>query len=145
MNPFMPRLLAWLMLTTGLSPVVLAFNDGAPIARDTNQICIDTTQRLLLREDTMAITAGFISKTADGNFLIPGYCYPNAGIYYNMPHLVKCTPAGSVLWSKRYDNVSSFPSQWMTASRVLELQNGDLLMTGEIGVPGTDDRRELAV
>jgi hypothetical protein len=30
-------------------------------------------------------------------------------------------------------------------SRIKELNNGDLLMTGGIGVPGTDDRRELAV
>jgi hypothetical protein len=50
---------------------------------DTPFICSDTSQRLLFHEDTIAITANFIIKTNDGNFLIPGLC-PNNGIYYKM-------------------------------------------------------------
>ena len=83
--------------------------------------------------------------TSDGDFLIPGYYYPNDGVYYKMPYLIKCTARGSIVWSKSYPSRGSYPSSWFTASRIKELHNGDLLMVGEIGVPGTDDRRELAV
>jgi len=112
---------------------------------DTTSICADTSLRLLLQEDTLAVAAGSISRTTNGSILIPGFYYPDNGIFYNMPYLLKCNPAGEILWSRKYDNTGSFPSLWMTATRIKELTNGDLLMTGQIGVPGTDDRRELAV
>jgi gliding motility-associated-like protein len=112
---------------------------------DTSIICVDTTNRLLLHEDTLAVSASSIAETAQGDILIPGFCYPDAAFVYNSPYLIKCTPEGSLIWSRRYDNAGSFPSSWWTATRILELHNGDLLMTGQIGVPGTDDRRELAV
>ena len=108
-------------------------------------ICLDTTQRLLLREDTLAVNAGFITGTRDGNFLIPGYFYPNRGMFYNMPYLIKSTPGGDILWSKRYYSSGAYPGNWFAAGRIKELNNGDMLMTGQIGVPGTDNRRELAV
>ena len=112
---------------------------------DTSIVCTDTTLHLLLIEDTLAITAGHITKTRDGNILIPAYCHPDKGFYYTLPYLIKCTPAGKVVWSNRYTNTGSFPSNWISAYSVAELNNGDLLLTGQIGVPGTDDRRELAV
>jgi gliding motility-associated-like protein len=108
-------------------------------------ICLNITQHLLFNEDTVAVTARYISKTRDGSFLIPGYYYPNNGVYYFMPYLIKSTPEGNILWTKRYFSLGIYPSKWFTATRIKELTNGDLLMTGQIVVPGTDDRRELAV
>jgi len=100
---------------------------------------------MLLHEDSAIVTAKFIAMTSDGNFLIPGYCYPNEGVYYKKPYLIKCTASGNILWTKSYPSRGVYPSSWFTASSIKELRNGDLLMVGEIGVPGTDDRRELAL
>src|SRR5215467_7204366 len=107
--------------------------------------CVDGTQRILLHEDTVIVTANFITKTRDGNFLIPGYYYAENGVYYNMPYLIKCSPSGTILWSRAYKSTGSFPSSWFTASKIKELANGELLMTGQIGIPATDDRRDLAI
>ena len=107
--------------------------------------CVDGTQRILIHEDSLIITANYIGKTRDGNFLIPGYYYGNNGIFYNMPYLIKCSPEGNIIWSKSYPSTGIFPSNWFTATKIKELVNGDLLMTGQIGIPGTDDRRDLAV
>ena len=116
-----------------------------PLSPDTPVICLMTNQHLLFHEDTSAVTSKFIFETTDGNFLIPGYYYPNNGINYFMPYLIKCTKEGKILWSKKYFSLGIYSSQWFTATRIRELANGNLLMTGQIGVPGTDDRRELAV
>ncbi len=126
-------------------PVLFLLLNEVPAYAQAPSICLDTTQRLLLHEDTIALNAGFISKTLDGNFLVPGYYYPNSGMFYNMPYLIKSTPGGTILWSKRYSSSGNYPSNFFTGARVKELNNGDLLMTGEIGVPGTDNRRELAL
>ncbi|MFI5156542.1 MAG: gliding motility-associated C-terminal domain-containing protein, partial [Chitinophagales bacterium] len=119
---------------TGTSPIPAGFSP-----------CVDGTQRILFHEDSLIITANYIGKTRDGNFLIPGYYYGNNGIFYNMPYLIKCSPDGNIIWSKSYPSTGIFPSNWFTATRIKELDNGDLLMTGQIGIPGTDDRRDLAV
>ncbi|PWT74934.1 MAG: hypothetical protein C5B59_09885 [Bacteroidetes bacterium] len=108
-------------------------------------VCVDTSRRLLLLEDSLAINANYITKTRDGNLLIPGYYYPDAGISHYTPYLIKCTPQGNILWSKQYVNAGNYPSKWWSATRIKELNDGDLLMTGQIGVPGTDDRRDLAI
>jgi gliding motility-associated-like protein len=123
----------------------LASIGPVPLAPDTPVICLNTTQHLLFHEDSSAVTAKFLAKTRDGNMLVPGYYYPNDGIYYFMPYLIKCTSEGNILWTKKYFSLGIYPSTWYTATRIKELANGDLLMTGQIVVPGTDDRRELAV
>jgi hypothetical protein len=146
MKQLLSTLLFSLLLVRGIS----MYGRGLPAVHalhfaDTGSICVDTSLHLLLQEDTLAVSAGSVAGTSDGNLLIPGYYYPDNGIFYNMPYLLKCTSGGSILWSRKFSNSGSFPSLWMTASRIKELRNGDLLMTGQIGVPGTDDRRELAV
>ncbi len=108
-------------------------------------VCLDSSQRLLFHEDSIAVNASYITKTSDGNYLIPGYYYPNRGYYYYMPYLIKSGSDGNILWSKRFYSLGTYSSQWYTATRIKELRNGDLLMTGQIGVPETDDRRELAI
>jgi gliding motility-associated-like protein len=121
-------------------------NDAAvSFLRTDSSTCADSLQHILLHEDSIIIAANFIAKASDGNFLVPGYYYPNRGVYYKMPYLIKCTAKGNILWSKSYPSRGTYPSSWFTATRISELHNGDLLMVGEIGVPGTDDRRELAV
>jgi gliding motility-associated-like protein len=142
----LPLLLGWALLYARLPSSKMPFSTCIKAEKtDTGFLCSDTSLRLQFQEDTLALSAGFISKTRDGNFLIPGYCYPDNGIFYNMPYLIKSSAEGNILWTKKYNNVGSFPSLWITAGRIQELANGDLLMTGQIGVPGTDDRRELAV
>ena len=129
--------------------VLFQLLNGIPVyaqpPADTPVVCLVANQHLLFQEDTTAVTAKFISATRDGNFLIPGYYYPNNGINYYMPYLIKCSKEGNILWSKRYNSLGIYSSQWYTATRIKELANGDLLMTGQIVVPGTDDRRELAL
>ena len=137
MNHLFSRLLIFLFLING--GISYAQSPTAPF------ICLDTSQRLLFREDTVAVVANFIAKTNDGNFLIPGYCYPDNAIAYYTPYLVKSTPEGNILWSKRYNSLGTYPSKWYSATKIKELKSGDLLMTGQIVVPGTDDRRELAI
>ena len=119
--------------------------NSLPLPTSSPILCTDTSLHLLLREDTLAVSAGVITPTRDGNLLIPGFYYPNGGSFFNMPYLIKCTPQGTILWSKKYPSTGGYPSNWFTATRIRELADGDLLMTGQIGVPGTDDRRELAV
>ena len=127
-------------LKPGLSKIEGAISS----LRTDSPFCIDNFQRQLLHEDSIIVSTKFIVKTSDGNFLVPGYYYPNGGIYYKMPYLIKCTPKGNILWSKSYPSRGTFPSNWYTGTRIKELHNGDLLMVGEIGIPGTDDRRDLA-
>ncbi|HEY1871924.1 MAG TPA: gliding motility-associated C-terminal domain-containing protein [Chitinophagaceae bacterium] len=115
------------------------------VANNDSVFCINNFQHLLLKEDSTIVNAKSITKTIDGNFLVPGFYYPNAGVYYKMPYLIKCTPKGNILWSKTYPSQGTYPSNWFTANVIKELHNGDLLMVGEIGIPATDDRRELAV
>ena len=107
--------------------------------------CLDTSLHLLLHEDSTIVAANFLAQTADGNFLVPGYYYSNTGVSYNMPYLIKCSPQGNIIWTKCYYSPGIYPSNWFSATRIRELSNGDLLMVGQIGVPATDDRRELAV
>src|ERR1051326_714081 len=155
------RLIGLLLLSHGISccaqvrldqRIIIPSNSNRKIIQSSSRMalvdspyCIDNSDRILLHEDSTIVTAKFIAVTRDGNFLIPGYCYPNAGVYYKTPYLIKCTPKGDILWSKSYPSRGIYPSSWFIASRIKELRNGDLLMVGEIGVPGTDDRRELAV
>src|SRR5579864_1624971 len=105
--PFATNTLARQNSTLPLSlPAGYVFPNNAalPAAFDTTIVCTDTTLHLLLTEDTLAITAGHIAKTRDGNILIPGYCHPDNGLKYTLPYLIKTTPAGNVLWTKRYTN-----------------------------------------
>ncbi len=135
-------------LIQNLLVLFLMLNSGGVYAQQgfgNPSVCLDTSQRLLFHEDTIAINASYIAKTGDGNYLIPGYYYPNRGFYYYMPYLIKSTSDGNILWSKRFYSLGTYSSQWYTATRIKELGNGDLLMTGQIGVPETDDRRELAI
>jgi gliding motility-associated-like protein len=146
MNLRIPRLLILLLLLNRTLAYAQPVS-GNPLPSPTNStiLCTDTSRHLLLQEDTLAVSAGAITQTRDGNLLIPGFYYPDRGLFYNMPYLIKCTPQGTILWSKKYPSTGGYPSNWFTATRIRELAGGDLLMTGQIGVPGTDDRRELAV
>ena len=135
-------------LIQNLLVLFLMLNSGGVYAQQgfgNPSVCLDTSQRLLFHEDTIAVNASYIAKTGDGNYLIPGYYYPNRGFYYYMPYLIKSNSDGNIQWSKRFYSLGTYSSQWYTATRIKELSNGDLLMTGQIGVPETDDRRELAI
>ena len=145
---FSTLLVLLLLLNASAAKARLTYGNESPLVHfypDTSIICVDTNGRLLLYEDTIAVNTNFITKTRDGNFLMPGYYYPDRGYYYSLPYLIKSTPEGNIVWTKRFSNPGTYSSSWITASRIKELNNGDLLMTGQIGIPGTDDRRELAI
>ena len=51
--------------------------------------CIDTSVRLIYRKDPLGFGNDYITKTRDGNVLIPGW-EVNAGGVGTYPHLIKC-------------------------------------------------------
>src|ERR1700730_6495215 len=107
--------------------------------------CQDTTKRLLIRNDTIAIYCGFIAKTKDGNFLIPAF-YELLTVSQIVPLLIKCAPDGTVIWCQSYYGVGIYPDNAANPYLVQELVNGDILMIGEMEIPETvNGREELAV
>jgi len=114
--------------------------------RSNSAPCLDTSKRLLLTEDSAWISNNPITKTADNNILIPGFEYSYKNEKYTMPHLIKCSPDGKVIWSKSYYNKGVYPSSYFNGYLSKELKNGDLLLIGQMFIPSdVNGRYEIAV
>jgi hypothetical protein len=61
-------------------------------------VCADTSMRLMYRKDSAWFAPDYITKTRDGNILIPGFDF-NTYAYETYAHLLKCTQQGDTLWS----------------------------------------------
>ncbi|MCW3108942.1 MAG: hypothetical protein JWQ09_3448 [Segetibacter sp.] len=113
--------------------------------RTSSQPCLDTSKRLLLREDTAWVSNDPITKTADNNILIPGFHYL-IGETATVPHLMKCSPDGKILWSKSYYKKGVYPSRYFNTYYAKELINGDIIFIGSMAIRmPVNGRDELGV
>ncbi|HEV7333261.1 MAG TPA: gliding motility-associated C-terminal domain-containing protein [Flavisolibacter sp.] len=102
-------------------------------ARQSSEICRDTSIRLLFQEDSAAVSTGWLAPTSDGNFLSPGsYADYTRSPYRFDGYLVKFTPQGDTVWTKRF--VGGYSNRLFGLYRALELQNKDILVLGEMSM-----------
>ncbi len=107
--------------------------------------CLDTSKRLLLREDTAWVSNDPISKTADNNILIPGFHYIKS-TFYTVPHLMKCSSSGKILWSKSYYNPAINSISYFNGYFAKELKNGDIIYIGAMAIRmPVNGREELSI
>src|SRR6185437_14137463 len=95
-------------------------------------VCIDTSLRLVYRKDSSWFANDNITKTKDGNILIPGWDY-NIYTREQDAHLVKCTQQGDTLWSISIQG--GYPNLSIDAYKAFELNDGSILLAGNIDVP----------
>ena len=94
--------------------------------------CQDTSQRLVYEKSGGVWFANdFITKTRDGNVLIPGFDYdPYSG--NTSAHLVKCTQQGDTLWSRSIERDSS--NRFMDVYKAFELNDNSILLAGNMDI-----------
>ena len=95
-------------------------------------VCADTSMRLVYRKDSLWFSNDYITKTRDGGILIPGFDF-NTYTYETSAHLVKCTQQGDTLWSISIQG--GYLNHFMDAYRAFELNDGSILLTGDMDVP----------
>ena len=93
--------------------------------------CIDTSVRLIYRKDPLGFGNDYITKTRDGNVLIPGW-EVNAGGVGTYPHLIKCTQYGDTLWS-RLIKCGDFNGS-NDVYKAFELTDNSILLVGDVFV-----------
>jgi len=113
-------------IQTSLAKIVPATPEGV-----TGAACVDTSVRLVYRKDPLGFCNDFITKTRDGNILIPGWEY-NPGSFGTSAHLIKCTQQGDTLWSKLIKCGDS--SMFNDVYRAFELNDGSILLAGNVSV-----------
>jgi gliding motility-associated-like protein len=94
--------------------------------------CIDTSMRLVFRKDSAWFTNDYITKTRDGNILIPGFDYNTYKREIN-GHLVKCTQQGDTLWSISIQG--GYPGYSLDVYKAFELNDGSILLAGGMDIP----------
>lgn len=101
--------------------------------RQSSENCRDTSIRLLFQEDSAWISTGWLAPTSDGNFLSPGSYSDETSFPYRYDgYLVKFTPKGDTVWTKRF--VGGYSNRGFSLYRALELQNKDILVLGEMSM-----------
>src|SRR5258705_8753480 len=91
-------------------------------------VCMDTSMRLVYRKDSSWFANDYLTKTRDGNILIPGFDYNNFKSETDA-HLVKCTQQGDTLWSISIQG--GYHNYFMDVYRAFELSDGSILLTGD--------------
>lgn len=94
--------------------------------------CIDTSVRLVYRKDPVAFANDWITKTRDGNILIPGWEY-NYQTFEAGPHLIKCTQQGDTIWSRLIK--AGFPNRFSDVYKAFELNDNSILLVGNMDIP----------
>lgn len=105
------------------------------IDRNTNVHCTDTSVRLVYRKDPDFCYNEFITKTRDGNILMPGADYYSS-THQTLGSLLKVTQQGDTIWTRKI--VGGFPgqySQYFLIYKAFELADQSLLLAGEMFVP----------
>ena len=103
---------------------------NAPL--DIKATCFDTSLRLGFSLAGKWLAPGQITKTRDGNVLIPGFEYDTTNYQINA-HLIKCTQQGDTIWSRLIKG--GFPGYSVIVYEAFELTDNSLLLAGDIGVP----------
>lgn len=98
-----------------------------------NPQCQDTSQRLVFEKSGGVWFANdFITKTKDGNVLIPGFDYdPLSNL--TSAHLVKCTQQGDTLWSRSIERGGS-SNRFMDVYKAFELNDNSILLAGNMDI-----------
>ena len=104
-------------------------------------ICADTSQRLLFRQDPMGFFNYRLTKTSDGNILMPGYESEYSYVGKKYAHIIKCTQQGDTLWSKRwsggYQSTGVLDEAFIKVYKAFELADKSILLVGDIPLGGT--------
>ena len=99
-----------------------------------SSICQDTSSRFFLRNDTLTYYPKSPVVTADGNLLISGIYFVRLPPFNkNRAFLMKCTPAGDVIWNKAYDSLNQVSQGFINYLKILELQDGSIVLGGVSG------------
>lgn len=104
----------------------------SPVVIGIKSTCYDTSLRLSYRKDTMWLANDFITKTRDGNILIPGFDF-NPVTNHTDAHLIKCTQQGDTLWSKSIQG--GFPKYFIDVYKAFELADNSILLAGNMSIP----------
>ena len=113
----------------------------SPVVTRIKTTCFDTSLRLSYRKDTMWLANGFMTKTRDGNILIPGFDL-NPVTNHSDAHLIKCTQQGDTLWSKSIQG--GFPRYFIDVYKAFELADNSILLAGNMSIPMPyNGRRDL--
>ncbi|MBC7421951.1 MAG: gliding motility-associated C-terminal domain-containing protein [Ferruginibacter sp.] len=101
--------------------------------------CLDTSLRLTYDKGTVWLSNDPITKTRDGNILIPGFDYDAATNKTNA-HLIKCNQRGDTIWSKSIEG--GFAGLFMDVYKAFELADNSIILVGNISVPMPYNGRE---
>ena len=106
---------------------------------------MDTSGRLLTTQNGFnLVPGGDITKLRDGNILVPGFHQQTNYPYYTFPQLIKYDPAGNIVWAKVFDAPNVYPLNAASSYNSFELNDGSILMAGEMEIPTAyNSRQEL--
>jgi gliding motility-associated-like protein len=122
--------------TIAIQPLSMAYPMGSPN-------CIDTSNNILTTEPGEYLgPGGEILKTRDGGIVTAGFHQEIASPYYTFPYLLKYNASGTVIWSKAFDGPNIYPLNYATAYKSFELNDGSLLVAGEMEIPVAYNSRE---
>lgn len=117
--------------TPATAKTVLARQFNKTAAAETKTGCIDTSGRFFLNQDSAQIYIGAYIRTQDGNLLLSGEHVDFRGQQFiSKGFLMKCDENGNVFWTKLYDSVNHIKYSYLYYYRVLELQDGSILLGG---------------
>ncbi len=98
--------------------------------------CFDTSGKSSIGNDSIFFYSGQSITSKDGNILTPGtFAYYDGVNNFIGGVLIKADTRGNVIWAKFYDSLSAGPYHWLNFYRVLELQDGSLLLGGSGSEP----------
>lgn len=103
----------------------------------TMAVCFDTAGRYFLQEDTMTYYVTNSLLLSDGNVLISGEWASRNPPYRSGGFLMKCTDSGTLHWNRLYDTVNHVNYGFINYYKLLELQDGSLLLAGSTDNPVT--------
>lgn len=132
----------------GLKNMFSAKTTGKPLSTPSpgGVSCTDTTLHLLTTETGSWLGLDYLTKTRDGNILIAGFRYGQSAPYFTFPYLIKYTPQGNIVWAKSFDGLNIYPQNYADSYKCFELNDGSLLLAGDLAIPEpVNGREELAL
>ena len=96
-----------------------------------NTTCFDTSLLLGYSNGGKWFAPAQLTKTRDGNLLIPGFEYDTLSGQIDA-HLIKCTQQGDTIWSRLIRG--GFPGYLVDVYEAYELADNSILLAGDIGL-----------
>ena len=127
------------------TPVTVANNNVATASRKNAHIlsgngCIDSSFDKLFGINYNAVYISAITHTKDDGVLLCGYIFNSTlqDANWQIKGLVmKADKNGNILWMKLFANQNNDKIYQITFGQIKELQNGDILVTGELPITDT--------